>query len=118
MDRSALRVAKCASFLAFFSVSIGSFAPEAAAPAAPPAPKPKPPPYSLPWQLRPAVVANVIRSDTTFAFYKDAAGKESGSTVASMLLASYKVTEELAPMVRVGVVQNSPPHAAMNQIEP
>jgi hypothetical protein len=63
----------------------------------------------LPWQLRPVVVGNVVRSDTAFAFYKDAAGKKSGSTVASMLLASYKVTESFAPMVRVGVVSNSPP---------
>src|SRR5882724_3988211 len=53
----------------------------AAAEAPPPEPavaKPKPPPYSLPWQLRPAVVGNVVRSDTSFAFYKDAKDKESG----------------------------------------
>lgn len=114
-------------------------APAAAAPAAPPAPapaeaapaaaeappalaaeapmpepaaaKPKPPPYSLPWQLRPAVVANVVRSDTSFAFYKNPANDESGSTIASMLLASYKVTDEIAPMIRLGVAQNSPPKA-------
>lgn len=84
-----------------------------APPPEPAAAKPKPPPYSLPWQLRPAVVGNVVRSDTAFAFYKDAAGKESGSTVASMLLASYKVTESFAPLVRVGLVSNSPPSGAM-----
>jgi hypothetical protein len=84
-----------------------------APPAEPAVAKPKPPPYSLPWQLRPAVVGNVVRSDTAFAFYKDAAGKESGSTVASMLLASYKVTESFAPLVRVGVVSNSPPSGTM-----
>lgn len=89
-----------------------------APPAEPAAAKPKPPPYSLPWQLRPAVVANVVRSDTAFAFYKDAAGKESGSTVASMLLASYKVTESFAPMVRVGVVSNSPPSSLMAAMKP
>jgi len=80
-----------------------------APPAAPAAAKPKPPPYSLPWQLRPVVAATVLRSDTAFAFYKDAAGKESGSTVASMLLFSYKVNDNLAPLVRVGVVHNRPP---------
>ncbi len=121
MDRSALRVAKLTAFLAVSSCSIASFAQEAPAVAAPPpapaAAKPKPPPYSLPWQLRPAVVANVVRSDTAFAFYKDAAGKESGSTVASMLLASYKITDEFAPLIRLGMVQNSPPKAAMNQID-
>lgn len=89
-----------------------------APPAEPAAAKPKPPPYSLPWQLRPAVVANVVRSDTSFAFYKDAAGKESGSTVASMLLASYKITESFAPMVRVGVVSNSPPSSLMAAMKP
>lgn len=88
---------------------------EAAPPAAeappvePAAAKPKPPPYSLPWQLRPVVAATVLRSDTAFAFYKDAAGKESGSTVASMLLFSYKLSDNFAPLVRVGVVGNSPP---------
>lgn len=80
-----------------------------APPPEPAAAKPKPPPYSLPWQLRPVVAASVVRSDTTFAFYKDTAGKESGSTVASMLLASYKVTDNFAPLVRIGVVSNSPP---------
>jgi hypothetical protein len=105
-------------------------APAAEAPAAPPAPaeaatvadapppepaaaKPKPPPYSLPFQLRPAVVGNVVRSDTNFAFFKNPANDESGSTIASMLLASYKVTDEFAPMIRLGVARNSPAKAAM-----
>ena len=80
-----------------------------APPVEPAAAKPKPPPYSLPWQLRPVVAATVLRSDTAFAFYKDPASSESGSTVASMLLFSYKVNDNLAPLVRVGVVGNSPP---------
>jgi hypothetical protein len=83
------------------------------APEPPPAgPAPKPPPYSLPWQLRPVVAGNVIRSDTSFAFYENPAG-DSGSTVASMLLASYKVASDLAPLVRVGVVSSSPPEGAI-----
>ncbi|HTM46790.1 MAG TPA: hypothetical protein VL137_17665 [Polyangiaceae bacterium] len=77
-------------------------------PAAAAPPAPKKPPYSLPWQLRPVVVANVVRSDTALAFYKSPAG-QSGSTVASMLLASYKLTDSFAPMVRIGFVHNSPP---------
>jgi hypothetical protein len=117
MDRIAQRSVNLALIAAVLSCSAAAMAQDpAAAPSAaeapPPEPaaaKPKPPPYSLPWQLRPAVVGNVVRSDTAFAFYKDAAGKESGSTVASMLLASYKVTESFAPMVRLGVVSNSPP---------
>jgi len=106
-------------------------APAAEAPAAPPAPapaasaempmgaeapppepaaaKPKPPPYSLPWQLRPAVVGNVVRSDTSFAFYKDAKGKESGHTITSMLLFSYKLSDAFAPLIRIGVSGNAPP---------
>jgi hypothetical protein len=89
-----------------------------APPAEPAAAKPKPPPYSLPFQLRPAVVANVVRSDTNFAFYKNPANDESGSTIASMLLASYKVTEEFAPMIRLGVAQNSPPKVAAPAVTP
>jgi hypothetical protein len=76
--------------------------------APPPAPAVPPPPYSLPWQLRPAAVGNVIRSDTSIAFYKG--GDASGSTVASMLLATYKVTPWLAPLVRLGFVQNDDPN--------
>src|SRR5258706_4178961 len=74
-----------------------------APPPEPAAAKPKPPPYSLPWQLRPAVVGNVVRSDTSFAFYKDKDDKESGYTVTSMLLFSYKLSDNFAPMIRLGV---------------
>ena len=75
---------------------------------APPPPAAPPPPYSLPWQLRPVTAATVVRSDTSLAFYENAKG-ESGETVASMMLGSFKVTPEIAPLVRVGVVQNSEP---------
>jgi hypothetical protein len=100
-------------------------APEAAAPApaatavasatvAPAAaPTVPPPPYSLPWQLRPVAAANVVRSDTSVAFYDNGMGAK-GSTVATMLLASYKVTPSLAPMVRLGFVQNDAPAAGVD----
>src|SRR5262245_19796812 len=74
------------------------------------APTPPPPPYSIPWQLRSVGAANVVRSDTAVAFYDNGAGA-SGSTVATMLLASYKVTPSLAPMVRLGLSQNNAPAA-------
>ncbi len=74
--------------------------------------KPKPPPYSLPWQLRPVVAGTVLRSDTAFAFYERPADGESGSTIASMLLFSYKIGESFAPLVRLGIVSNSPPDPA------
>jgi hypothetical protein len=79
-----------------------------------PPPAPPPPPYSLPFQLRPVTAANVVRSDTTMAFYENAKG-EAGESVASMLLASYKVTPDLAPLVRLAIVQNSEPGAARGQ---
>ncbi len=82
---------------------------DAAAP--PPPDAPKPPPYSLPFQLRPAAAVTVVRSDTSFAFYENPANGNSGSTAVSMLLGSYKVTEEFAPLVRVGLVSNLPPEA-------
>lgn len=83
-------------------------APEVA-PAA--ADKPKPPPYSIPFQLRPAAVVNVIRSDTSFAFFENPTSGNKGFTTVSTLLGSYKITEEFAPLVRVGIVANDPPEA-------
>lgn len=85
----------------------------AAAPPAGAPPGPPPPPYSLPWQLRPITVGNVIRSDTSIAFYErtDAASgtTEAGTTVATMLLGTYKLTPTIAPLVRVALVQNTAP---------
>jgi len=93
----------------------------AQAPAEGAAPAP-PPPYSIPWQLRPVAVANVVRSDTALAFYENPMSGKSGSTVASMLLASYKVTPDFAPLVRLGILSNSPPSgsgdSAFNFINP
>jgi hypothetical protein len=80
--------------------------------AAPPAEPPPPPPYSLPWQLRPAGAGTVVRLDTAFAFYEDPVSHKSGSTVVPMLLFSYKVAKGFAPLVRLGVVSNSPPDPA------
>ena len=71
-----------------------------------PAAKPTPPPYSLPWQLRPAGAVNVVRSDTSAGFRTvNGAG---GTTVVTLLLASYKVTPDLAVMVRAGYVDDAP----------
>jgi hypothetical protein len=88
--------------------------PEAATPP-PEAPKPKPPPYHLPFQLRPVAAATVLRSDTAFAMYNDNTKPDSpsGNTVVSTLLGSYKVTPEFAPMIRLGIVSDSPPSFAV-----
>jgi hypothetical protein len=74
----------------------------------PPAPpKPTPPAYSLPWQLRPAAAANVVRADTSSGVRT--VGGNGGTTVVTLLLASYKVTPDLAVVLRGGVVDDSPP---------
>ncbi len=80
-----------------------------AAPEAPVTAKPaaKASPYSLPWQLRPVTAGNVVRSDTAVAF-QEAADGSTGATTATMLLFSYKVTPNFAPLVRVGYVHNNP----------
>ena len=70
---------------------------------------PAAPPYSLPFQLRPAVVVNVLRLDNALAFYSDPASGKSGTTYAPMLLFSYKLTEHFSPLVRLGVVSNAAP---------
>jgi hypothetical protein len=74
----------------------------------PAAAKPKPPPYSLPWQLRSVIPANVVRSDTAIGFYQGPTTR-GGTAAVSTLLASYKVIPELAPLVRLGLVSNAPP---------
>lgn len=71
----------------------------------PAAVKPKPPPYSLPWQLRPTAALSVVRSDTSIALGTTAAG-DAFNTAASMLLISYKLLPNLAPMVRLAVVNH------------
>jgi hypothetical protein len=77
----------------------------------PQAPSPKPP-YSIPFQLRPAVAVTVLRADTSFAFYEDpSANGAEGTTVASTLLGSYKLTDNFSPIARVGMVSNSPSQA-------
>jgi hypothetical protein len=85
--------------------------------AAPPSPKA---PYSLPFQLRPAQAVTVLRTDTSFAFYDDPVSEAEGTTIASTLLASYKVTDNISPLVRVGMVSNSPPNTdgAANFLNP
>jgi hypothetical protein len=85
-----------------------------AGPAAPETPPHPASPYSLPWQLRPAAAGTAIRSDTSFARYEDTLSRH-GLTVVSTLLGSYKIPETgagwrgLAPLVRLAIVNDSPP---------
>jgi hypothetical protein len=69
---------------------------------------PPPPAYSLPWQLRAVMPANAIRLDSSIAFYDNAAD-QSGSTVVTTLLACYKLTPNLMPLIRAGLVENEAP---------
>jgi hypothetical protein len=85
---------------------------------APAPPTPPAPPYSLPWQLRPTSVGNVVRADSSIAFYRGtdparpAEGEVSGSTVATLLTGTYKINNTYAPLVRVGFVRNADPSSA------
>lgn len=64
-----------------------------------------PAPYNLPWQLRAAAPATVLRLDSTLALADDAAGH----AWVSFLFASYRVFPELSPFIRVGFVQAAQP---------
>ena len=92
-------------------------APSQAQPGANPAsptPPPPPVPYSLPWQLRPAAVANTLRLDTSIGFWEDAAGR-AGDTWVSGLSATRKVTNRVALLGRVSYIDNHPPSPAQEK---
>jgi len=112
---SILIAAVCCTSAGLSRPAAAATAPEATAvSAAPPAaapPAPPPPPYSIPWQLRPIAATTAVRSDTSTAFY-DTNGS-SGMTVATMLAGSYQVTPHLAPLVRLGFVNDDAPGAAV-----
>src|SRR5262245_2381457 len=79
----------------------------AAAPAGPS--DPAPPAYSLPWLLRPATPASVLRLDETFAFFDDPASGEGGATYVTSLIATYKINPRWVPIFRQTFIQNEPP---------
>jgi hypothetical protein len=70
-------------------------------------------PYSLPWQLRPVTVGNVVRLDSAAAIFNDANGNLD-EAVTTTLTASYQITRDWAPMVRLGFVGNDAPGAALD----
>jgi hypothetical protein len=99
------------SILLATTLGFATWASTARAQPAPPDPAPAPAPYALPWQLRAAAPASVVRLDSTLAAYENAAG-DAGTTVASTLLVSHKLTPTLAPLVRAALVWNDSPGAA------
>jgi len=58
--------------------------------------------------LRPVAAARVIRADAAFADYEDAKGHQ-GSTIATTLFASAKLSPSLAAFGRIGLNGNHPP---------
>ncbi len=72
----------------------------------------QPAPYSLPWQLRSVIPANVARLDSAVAFYNDKNGNSGGLASASVLTGSYKLIPDLAVLARLGMVNNNPPNSA------
>lgn len=70
-------------------------------------------PYSLPWQLRPVAAGNVVRLDSAAAIFDDANGNLDEAVITT-LTASYQITRDWAPMVRLGFVGNDAPGAALD----
>jgi hypothetical protein len=69
------------------------------------------PPYSLPWQLRPVSIGNLARVDSVAAVFNDANGNLDVA-VATVVTASYRMTRNWAPMVRLALVGNNAPGEA------
>ena len=67
---------------------------------------PKPAPYSLPWLLRPAAPATVVRIDETVAFHEEPASGRSGQTFVTGLTATYRLNPRWVPVVRALWVKN------------
>jgi hypothetical protein len=68
-----------------------------------PPPKPKPPPYSLPYGLRPAIAPQIVRIESSIALQDKGA-----FTAPFMLTATYKVTPDVAFLVRDALIVNDP----------
>jgi hypothetical protein len=68
---------------------------------------------SLPWQLRPVTTGNFVRLDSAAAVFNDANGNLD-EAVTTVLAASYQMTRDWAPMVRLGFVGNDAPGAALD----
>lgn len=91
-----------AALLLCFSATLGF------AQTPPPAVAPAPAPYSLPWQLRPAAVANTIRLDASVGSWKNGA-PDSGDTAVVGIIASRKISSRVALLGRVSFIDNNPP---------
>lgn len=68
---------------------------------------------SLSWQLRPVTLGNVVRIDGAAAAFNDRNGNVD-LAVASTLTASYRVSRTWAPVLRLGLIGNDAPGAALD----
>jgi hypothetical protein len=68
-----------------------------------------PPPYSLPWLLRPAMPATVVRFDETLAFYRHPASDTDGATYLTSFTAAYKLGPRWTPVFRLTFARNDAP---------
>lgn len=69
--------------------------------------------HSLPWQLRPVTTDNMVRIDTAAAVFNDAQGNLD-IAVPTVLAATYRLTPSWAPTIKLGVVGNNAPGAALD----
>lgn len=69
--------------------------------------------YSLPWQLRPVSAGNVVRLDSAAAVFNDANGNVD-IAAATVLSASVRLTPRWTPTLRLGLVGNNAPGAALD----
>ena len=67
--------------------------------------------YALPWQLRPVTLGDLARVDSVAAVFNDANGNLD-EAVATAVSASYQVSRQWAPMVRLAFVGNDAPGEA------
>jgi hypothetical protein len=70
--------------------------------------------YDLPWQLRPVTVGNAVRVESEAAGFNDAPNGNLNAAYTTMVTASYQVTREWAPILRLGFVGNDAPGAALD----
>jgi hypothetical protein len=71
--------------------------------------------YSLPWLLRPAIPGSVVRVDETVGFYEDPVTGNAGTTYVTSLITSYKVSPDLAIILRGAWVSNSAPEGGPDE---
>jgi len=69
--------------------------------------------YSLPWQLRPVTIDDGARVDAAAAAFNDPQGNFDVA-LSTMFATSYKVTDHWAPLLRLGVISNNAPGAALD----